>query len=85
VSVPAGVARMDLKLFVIYTLAGSILWATLLAWAGYLLGENYERIRDYMGPADVVVAIVVVAAGAWYVYSQVRQSLGGTDKIRPEA
>jgi membrane protein DedA with SNARE-associated domain len=83
VSVPAGLARMDLKVFLIYTLAGSIIWATLLAWIGYQLGENYERIRDYMGPADIVVAIIVVVAGAWYVISQVRQSLGGTDRIRP--
>jgi membrane protein DedA with SNARE-associated domain len=83
VSVPAGLARMDLKVFVIYTLAGSIIWATLLAWIGYQLGENYEKIRDYMGPADVIVAILVVAGGAWYVFTQVRQSLGGTDKIQP--
>ena len=82
VSVPAGLARMDLKIFVIYTLAGSIIWATFLAFLGYQLGENYEQIRDYMGPADIVVAVIVVVLGAWYVYHQVRQSLGGTDKVR---
>ena len=85
VSVPAGLARMDLKVFVIYTLAGSIIWATILAYIGYHLGENYEQIRDYMGPADIVVAAIIVVLGVWYVVHQVRQSMGGTDKVRPEA
>jgi len=82
VSVPAGLARMDLKVFVIYTLAGSVLWATFLAFLGYQLGENYERLRDYMGPADIIVAVILVVLGGWYVFTQVRQSLGGSDKIR---
>lgn len=82
VSVPAGLARMDLRVFTLYTLAGSVLWATLLAFVGYQLGENYEKIRDYMGPADVIVAVVILAAGAWYVFVQVKQSWGGSDKVR---
>lgn len=82
VSVPAGLARMDLKIFLIYTFAGSVLWATLLAAIGYKLGENYEKIRDYMGPADIVVAAIILVLGAWYVFIQVRQSWGGKDKIR---
>jgi membrane protein DedA with SNARE-associated domain len=82
VSVPAGLARMDLKVFVIYTLAGSTIWATLLAVIGYHLGENYEQIRDYMGPADIIAAAGIVVLFGWYVIKQVRQSLGGTDKIR---
>jgi membrane protein DedA with SNARE-associated domain len=83
VSVPAGVARMDLKVFIIYTHAGSTLWATLLAFLGYQLGENYEQLRDYMGPADIVAAAGIVVLFGLYVGKQVRQSLGGTDKIRP--
>lgn len=82
VSVPAGVARMNLKVFLLYTLGGSTLWATLLAFVGYHLGANYQKIRDYMGPADYVIAAVIVVGFLWYVYIQVRQSWGGTDKIR---
>jgi membrane protein DedA with SNARE-associated domain len=83
VSVPAGLVRMDLKIFVIYTLAGSTIWATLLAFLGYQLGENYEQLRDYMGPADIVAAAGIAFLFCLYVAKQVRQSLGGTDKIRP--
>ncbi len=82
VSVPAGLARMDLKVFVVYTLAGSIIWATFLAFLGYQLGENYEKLRDYMGPADIIVAVILLVLGGWYVITQIRQSLGGTDKVR---
>lgn len=82
VSVPAGLARMDLKVFTLYTLAGSTIWATLLAAIGYKLGENYERIRDFLAPADYVIAAIIVLAFIWYVFIQVRQSWGGTDKVR---
>ena len=47
---------------------GSGLWATLLTGAGYLLGENYDRVEQYIGPiGQVVLAVVVVAAVVWFV------------------
>jgi membrane protein DedA with SNARE-associated domain len=74
VSFPAGTARMDLRLFTIYTYAGSTIWAALLAAFGYALGENWQQLRDWMGPADIVVAILLVILLVWYVVHQVRKS-----------
>jgi membrane protein DedA with SNARE-associated domain len=74
ISIPAGVVRMNLMQFTIYTFAGSVVWASLLAYAGYKLGENWEDLRDFFGPADIVVAIVLVLGFAWYVYVQVKQA-----------
>jgi membrane protein DedA with SNARE-associated domain len=85
VSVPAGVARMDIRAFTLYTFAGSTIWAGLLAAIGYHLGENYEEIRNWLGPADIIVAIGLVAFVAWYVVHQVRESWEGTRTSKPEA
>lgn len=85
ISIPAGVARMDLKLFTIYTFAGSVVWATFLAGLGYKLGENWEDIRAFMGPADIVVAVVLGALALWYVYKQIKQAWEVPKPHGPEA
>jgi membrane protein DedA with SNARE-associated domain len=74
VSVPAGVARMPVWRFSVYTFAGSFFWSLGLAWAGFVLGENWERIRDWMRPADIPIAIIVVILIGLYVYRHVRRA-----------
>ena len=85
ISIPAGVARMDLKLFLIYTFAGSVIWATFLAAIGYKLGENWEDLQAFLGPADIAVAVVLVVLGLWYIYMQIKQSWEGPKPHEPEA
>ena len=60
VSLPAGVAKMNLKKFVVYTLAGSIIWNTALTYIGIKLGEEWNNIRKYSHYLDAVVVIVVI-------------------------
>ena len=60
ISIPAGVVRMNFVQFTIYTFAGSVIWATLLAYAGYKLGENWEDLKAFFGPVDIVVAALLV-------------------------
>jgi membrane protein DedA with SNARE-associated domain len=85
VSIPAGVTRMDLKQFLIYTFAGSTIWASFLAALGYELGENWEDIQAWMGPADIIVAALLLALGGWYVYRQVKESWEVPKPSGPEA
>jgi len=75
ISLPAGIARMNLWRFSILTFVGSFPWSLGLAWAGYLLGENWERIREWMRPADIPILIVLAALVAWYIYRRVRTVL----------
>jgi membrane protein DedA with SNARE-associated domain len=62
ISVPAGIAAMPLLPFLLFTTAGSLGWSALLAWAGYLLGENYPLVERYVGPASKVVLVAIAAA-----------------------
>ncbi len=75
ISLPAGIARMNIWRFSILTFVGSFPWSLGLAWAGFLLGENWERIREWMRPADIPILIILAALMAWYIYRRVRTVL----------
>jgi membrane protein DedA with SNARE-associated domain len=70
VSVPAGVARMPLARFCLYTAAGSAVWNAVFIGAGYQLGANYDRVEGWVAPVGYAV---VVAGGAWVAWLTVRK------------
>ena len=72
ISVPAGIARMNIWRFSIYTFIGSYPWSVGLAYGGFKLGENWEDLREVMRPFDIPIVLVVVAAIAWFVYRRIK-------------
>jgi membrane protein DedA with SNARE-associated domain len=84
ISVPAGIARMRIGKFVALTFAGSFPWSLGLAWAGFVLGENWERIRDWMRPADIPILLAVLVLVGWYVYRHVKRAWGEPEPSGPE-
>ncbi len=86
ISVPAGIARMPIWQFTIYTFAGAFIWSTGLAYGGYKLGANYEDLRSAMRPLDYPIAAIIVIAVAWYIYRHVKRAWGAEpEAARPEA
>ncbi|MPY68301.1 DedA family protein [Deinococcus sp. SDU3-2] len=76
-SLPAGMSEMPMPKFLIYSAIGSALWATALATAGYVLGENYDRVEQYISPiSKIVLVAVVVAAVAWFLKRRREQQTG---------
>ena len=67
ISLPAGMARMNLTRFSVYTLAGCLPWSYGLAYGGYVLGRNWERLATNVELAAYVVAalLVVGVIAAW--------------------
>ncbi|MGW4998892.1 DedA family protein [Streptomyces hydrogenans] len=68
ISVPAGVERMPVPLFLLLTTVGSLVWNSVLVLAGYALGDRWELVETYVGVASkAVVLLVLAAAGTWLV------------------
>jgi membrane protein DedA with SNARE-associated domain len=75
ISIPAGIGKMDLKRFCLYTVAGASMWNFILVYAGYLLGEHWDRIKHYSEPVSFTVAALLVIGFIWFVYRHVRDKL----------
>jgi membrane protein DedA with SNARE-associated domain len=66
VSLPAGIAKMPISRFTIFSLIGTIPWVVGLAFAGKALGSDWESVRKGFEYVDyVVLALVVVGIGYW--------------------
>jgi membrane protein DedA with SNARE-associated domain len=72
VAFPAGVSRMRLLPFSIYTLAGSYIWCLVLAWIGMKLGEHWDAIAPYIRRFDDLVAVLIAIAIVLALYQRVR-------------
>jgi membrane protein DedA with SNARE-associated domain len=68
ISFPAGVARMPVLTFIVYSTAGAFLWSMLLVFAGVQLGANWVEIRHALQPFDLAIAIAGVAAIALFIW-----------------
>ncbi|MBA3880322.1 MAG: alkaline phosphatase [Sphingobium sp.] len=75
IAFPAGVARMPLVPFHIYTFVGSWPWCFGLAWLGMVLGEKWDsdpRVKAAFHSADALIGVLLVAAVAWFVWHRLR-------------
>jgi membrane protein DedA with SNARE-associated domain len=73
ISLPAGVERMPLPKFLLYTTLGSAIWNTIFVLAGYFLGENWHVVERYAGVLQWVVIGAVAIAVVWFVVSRLRK------------
>jgi membrane protein DedA with SNARE-associated domain len=83
IAFPAGVARMNLTKFVIYTFAGSLPWCLGLAYVGQKLGEKWNKddtLKTWFHRFDFVIGIVGVLAVSWWIWRHVKHSRVDTNK-----
>jgi len=84
ISFPAGVARMNLSRFILYTFAGSLPWCLGLAYVGEKLGERWnkdETLKTIFHRFDFVVGIVLVLAVAWWVWRHLQHLREGKAEL----
>lgn len=73
ISVPAGISKMPLLIFLFYSTIGTAVWVGFLTYAGYLLGENYSKIKQFLSPISAVVAaILIMFCVVWIVRRKAR-------------
>lgn len=76
IALPAGVMRLEFWRFHLYTFLGSLPWCLALAFAGMKLGEHWDSLRGYFHKFDFLIAIVLLAGLAWFVWSHVKNRVG---------
>jgi membrane protein DedA with SNARE-associated domain len=77
IAFPAGVARMNLSRFIIYTFAGSLPWCLGLAYVGQKLGEQWDKdetLKNWFHRFDFVIGILGVIAVAWWIWRHIKHS-----------
>ena len=68
ISIPAGISKMPLLPFLLYSTLGSAFWVSLLTLAGYIFGANYERVGAYLKPISVIVLVAMfVGTICWII------------------
>lgn len=72
ISIPAGLAKMSLLKFSLYTLIGATAWNMILTIAGYYLKENWEAIMKYSHTIDIVVVIVLAMAFFYVLWKLIK-------------
>ncbi|MEK7150545.1 MAG: DedA family protein, partial [Patescibacteria group bacterium] len=71
-SFPAGIAKMDIKRFSLYTFAGALPWSMLFTWLGVKMGGNWEQIREKLHNFDLAIFILLVIGVVWYVWRHLK-------------
>jgi membrane protein DedA with SNARE-associated domain len=73
ISVPAGVTRMPLGRFVLYTTAGSSVWNAILVGGGWMLGNQWDRVKPYLSAFEWATLVLLVGGTIWWFVGRRRQ------------
>jgi membrane protein DedA with SNARE-associated domain len=82
ISVPAGVERMSVAVFLGLTAVGSLVWNSLLIVAGYQLGERWHVVESSVGVFQKLVIAGAVAAVVWFVVVKIRARRSDSEKVK---
>jgi len=84
ISFPAGAARMKFPIFSIYTVLGSLLYATALCLGGYYMGENWQTVAGYINQYENIVLALLSIAILIYIWRGMREVIKNSKKNEPE-
>jgi membrane protein DedA with SNARE-associated domain len=74
ISIPAGLSKMNLKVFIFYTSLGALVWSIILVTLGYVIGENQELIKEYLSLIVTITLACVTIITAIYIYNIKRKN-----------
>jgi membrane protein DedA with SNARE-associated domain len=72
ISLPAGIAKMNLWKFTLFTFVGSLIWSGLLTYIGYTLGQNWHSIEGIYRKFEYVVVGVAIIAVIYFVWHKIK-------------
>lgn len=75
ISLPAGLARMNIFVFSLYTSLGAGIWVLILTILGYFLGNNQALVKEYLHIIAIVI-LILLAIFAYFYYRRVKKTKG---------
>jgi membrane protein DedA with SNARE-associated domain len=72
ISLPAGMNKMPIASFTLYSTMGTLIWTLALTTAGFLLGDNYAVIEQYLAPVSKVVLFVLLGLVGYWLFHKFR-------------
>ena len=82
ISLPAGLAKMNLLKFSLYTSLGAGIWVLILALLGYFIGHNQELISEYLRIIIVAILVLLAIFILLYVRLKLKKTIFPTNKER---
>jgi membrane protein DedA with SNARE-associated domain len=67
ISLPAGIANMNLYKFLSFSFAGAFLWTTLMAYIGFKTGDKLHLIEKYMDRFEILGSAILIVGAIWYI------------------
>lgn len=82
ISLPAGLAKMNLLKFSAYTIIGACVWNMFLAFAGFYLKQNWRIVMQYSRIIDIIVVILIATALAFFIYAHLKNKKNKIQKLQ---
>ena len=74
ISIPAGIGKMNLKKFILYTVVGALIWNMFLVYLGFKLKQRWELIHEYSPQLDILAGIILLIVIGYFIYRHVKQT-----------
>jgi len=73
ISIPAGVGKMNIVKFLIYTSVGATIWNMFLAYVGFYLKSHWSKVGEYFHVLDIIVLIILTSGIIFFIYKNIKK------------
>ena len=85
ISIPAGLFKMSLRRFLVFSTIGTAGWSAALAGAGYFLGSQFDDVEKWLGPFSTLVIVAIVVTYVWRLVRWKPKPVDARSDTHPEA
>jgi membrane protein DedA with SNARE-associated domain len=73
ISLIAGIGKMNVRKFIVYTILGAALWNSILTYLGILLGQHWNEVSQYLEGLDIIIVILLILGCLYFIYRHVHK------------